>query len=86
MQSFFLLPFLAHRAKVTILIRYAERLLQSIVVHLKLTYITIMKTPQSKRKNAWSGKLLRFEPHDLKLVNADPMIRVSFEQARCIIF
>jgi hypothetical protein len=29
---------------------------------------------------------MRFEPQNLKLVNADPMIRVSFEQARCIRF
>jgi hypothetical protein len=63
-----------------------QRLLQSIVAHLKLTYINIMTTPQRKRKNARSGKVVRFEPHNLKLVNTDPMIRVSFEQAGCIRF
>jgi hypothetical protein len=45
-----------------------------------------MTTPQRKRKNARSGKVVRFEPQDLKLVNADPTIRVSFEQAGCIRF
>jgi hypothetical protein len=45
-----------------------------------------MKTLQSKRKNARSGKVVRFEPQDLTLVNADPTIRVSFEQDRCIRF
>jgi hypothetical protein len=62
-----------------------REILQSIVVHLKLTYINIMKTTQSKRKNV-SGKVMRFEPHDLKLVNANPTIIVSFEQVGCIRF
>jgi hypothetical protein len=85
-QSFLLLPFPVHREKVTILIHCVERLLQSIDVHLKLTYINIMTTPQSKRKNARSEKVVRFEPQDLKLVNSYLTIRVSFEQAGCIRF
>jgi hypothetical protein len=49
-------------------------------VYTRLTYINIMTTPQRKRKNVRSGKVVRFEPHNLNLVNADPTIRVSFEQ------
>ena len=45
-----------------------------------------MTTPQQKRKNVRSGKVVRFETQNLNLVNADPMIRVSFEQDGCIIF
>jgi hypothetical protein len=45
-----------------------------------------MATSQSKRKNARSGKVVRFEPQDLKLINADLTIRVSFEQDGCICF
>jgi hypothetical protein len=43
-----------------------------------------METSQSKRKNSRSNKVVRFEPQDLELINANPIIRVSFEQARCI--
>jgi recombinational DNA repair ATPase RecF len=45
-----------------------------------------METSQSKRKNARSGRVVRFEPQDLKLINEDPTIRVSFEQARMYAF
>jgi hypothetical protein len=86
-QSFLLLPFPVHSCKSY----YSHSLRREAITiycraHLKLTYINIMTTLQSKRKNARSGKVMRFEPHDLKLVNADPMIRVSFEQAGCIRF
>jgi hypothetical protein len=45
-----------------------------------------MTTPQQKRKNVRSRKVMRFEPQDLKLVNTDPKIRVSFEQVGYIRF
>jgi hypothetical protein len=45
-----------------------------------------MAASQRKRKNARSGRAMRFEPQDLKLINADPMIRVSFEQVICMCF
>jgi hypothetical protein len=61
-------------------------LLQSIVVCLKLTYTNIMATSQSKIKNEGSDKVVRFEPQDLKLINVEPMFRVSFEQDGYISF
>jgi hypothetical protein len=78
-QSLLLMIFLAHCANFTIIIRCTERLLQFIVAFLKLTYIDIMKTSQSKRNNARRGKVVRFEPWDLKLINVDPAIKASFE-------
>jgi hypothetical protein len=45
-----------------------------------------MTTPQRKRKNVRSGEIVRFEPQSLDLVNANRMIRVSFEQAGCMRF
>jgi hypothetical protein len=44
-QSFLLHSFLLHCTEITILIRCRERLLQSIVACLKLTYTNIMETP-----------------------------------------
>jgi hypothetical protein len=85
-QNFLSLPFLVHHAKVTIRIRCVDRLLQYIVARLKLTHTNIIATSQSKIKNARSGKVVRFEPHDLNLINVDPTIRVSFEQTICIRF
>jgi hypothetical protein len=38
-----------------------------------------MATSQRKRKNARSGRVVRFEPQDLKLINPDPTIKASFE-------
>jgi hypothetical protein len=45
-----------------------------------------MKNPKQKRKNSRSGEIVRFEPHGLNLVNANPTIRASFEQVGCIGF
>jgi hypothetical protein len=45
-----------------------------------------MTTYQSRRNNSRSNRIVRFEPRDLNLINADSMIRVSFEQTRCICF
>jgi hypothetical protein len=45
-----------------------------------------MAVSQSIRKKARSGRAVRFEPHDLELINKDPAIRVSFEQAGCMRF
>jgi hypothetical protein len=71
-QRFLLLPFLVPSAKFIILIHCTERVLQFIVARLKLTYTNTMETSQRKRKNARSGRVVRFEPQDLKLINADP--------------
>jgi hypothetical protein len=78
-QRFMLLPFLAVSTKFIILIHCTKRVLQFIVAHLKLTYTSTMETSQRKRKNARSGKAVSFEPRDLKLINAYPTIRESFE-------
>jgi hypothetical protein len=45
-----------------------------------------MVVSQSIRKKARSGSVVRFEPQDLELINEDPAIRVSFEQAICMCF
>jgi hypothetical protein len=45
-----------------------------------------MATPQGRRRNKKGGDIVRFEPQYLRLVNADPTIRVSFEQVGCIMF
>jgi len=45
-----------------------------------------METSQRKRKNARSGRVVRFEPQDLKLINVGPMIKASFEQSKCMCF
>jgi hypothetical protein len=45
-----------------------------------------MTTPKRRRKNVKGGDIMRFEPHGLNLVNADPTIRESFEQVGCIRF
>jgi ATP-dependent RNA circularization protein (DNA/RNA ligase family) len=45
-----------------------------------------MATPEGKRRTTKGGDIVRFEPQDLRLVNADPTIRISFEQVGCIIF
>jgi hypothetical protein len=78
------LPFLVVSTKFIILICCAERVLQFIVARLKLTYTNTMATSQRKIKNARSGRVVRFEPQDLKLINADPTIRASFEQVICM--
>jgi hypothetical protein len=44
-----------------------------------------METPQGRRKKK-GGDIVRFEPQDLRLVNADPTIRFYFEQVGCIGF
>jgi hypothetical protein len=45
-----------------------------------------MAASQSIRKKARSGRVVRSEPQDLELINEDPTIRASFEQARCMRF
>jgi hypothetical protein len=45
-----------------------------------------MTTPQRKRNNVRSRESMRFEPQSLNLVNADPTIKVSFEQDGCMSF
>jgi hypothetical protein len=45
-----------------------------------------MAVSQSIRKKARSGRVMRSEPQDLELINEDPTIRASFEQARCMRF
>jgi hypothetical protein len=45
-----------------------------------------MAVSQSIRKKARSGRAVRFEPQDLELINEDPMIKASFEQASCMHF
>jgi ATP-dependent RNA circularization protein (DNA/RNA ligase family) len=45
-----------------------------------------METPEGRRRTTKGGDIVRFEPQDLRLVNADPTIRVSFEQVGCIRF
>jgi hypothetical protein len=52
----------------------------------KLIYTNIMAVSQSIRKKARSGRAVRFEPQDLELINEDPTMRVSFEQAGCMRF
>jgi hypothetical protein len=59
----------------------AERVLQFITAHMKLIYMNIMETSQRKRKNARSGRVVRFEPRDLELINEDLAIRAYFDQA-----
>jgi hypothetical protein len=81
-----LLPFLAVSAKFVILIFRAERVSQFITAHVKLIYTSIMEVSQSIRKKARSGRAVRFEPQDLELINEDPKIRASFEQAGCMCF
>ena len=39
-----------------------------------------METSQRKIKNVRNGRAVRFEPWDLKLINSDLTIIVSFEQ------
>jgi recombinational DNA repair ATPase RecF len=46
----------------------------------------MMAVSQSIRNKARSGRVVRFEPHDLELINEDPKIRASFEQAGCMHF
>jgi len=43
-----------------------------------------MSNSQRKRKNARSGRVVRFEPQDLKLINADMVIRASFKHVVCM--
>jgi hypothetical protein len=45
-----------------------------------------METPEGRRRTTKGGDIVRFEPQDLRLVNANPTIRVSFEQVGCIRF
>ena len=45
-----------------------------------------MASSQRKIKNARSGRVVRFEPQDLELINEDPTIKASFEKARCMHF
>jgi hypothetical protein len=42
--------------------------------------------PQGGRMNTKGGYIVIFEPQDLRLVNANPTIMVSFEQVGCIRF
>jgi len=41
---------------------------------------------QGKKKYNKGGSVIRYEPHNLQLVNSNPTIKVSFEQAECMIF
>jgi hypothetical protein len=45
-----------------------------------------MSTPEKKKKYNKGGNIVRFEPQGLQLINSDPTIRASFEQARCVRF
>jgi hypothetical protein len=45
-----------------------------------------METSQTKIKNERNGRAVRFETQDLKLINADLTITVSFEQDKCMCF
>jgi hypothetical protein len=45
-----------------------------------------METPEGRRRNTKCGYIVIFDPKGLKIVNADPTIRVSFEQVGCIRF
>jgi hypothetical protein len=45
-----------------------------------------METPEGRIRNKKGGDIVIFEHQGLKLVNADPTIRVSFEQVGCIKF
>jgi hypothetical protein len=81
-----LLPFLAVYAKFVILIRRAEGVSQFIIALAKLIYTSIMAVSQSIRNKARSVWDVKFEPQDLELINEDPAIRVSFEQAGCTCF
>jgi hypothetical protein len=53
---------------------------------MKLIYISIMAVSQSIRKKARSGRVVRFEPRDLELINEDPTIMAYFEQVVCMCF
>jgi hypothetical protein len=55
-------------------------------MHVKQSYTGIMTTSQSIRKKVRSGKVVRFEPQDLALINEDPEIEASFEQVICMRF
>jgi len=45
-----------------------------------------METLDGIKKSTKGGDIVKFECQGLKLVNADPRIRVSFEQVSCIRF
>jgi len=45
-----------------------------------------METPEGRRMTTNGGDIVRFDPQDLRLVNANPTIMVSFEQMVCIRF
>jgi len=49
-------------------------------------YTSIMAVSQSIRKKARSGRVVRFEPRDLELINEDPTIMAYFEQVGCMCF
>jgi hypothetical protein len=38
-----------------------------------------METLEDRMKTTKGGDIVIFEPQDMKLVNADPIVRVSFE-------
>jgi hypothetical protein len=45
-----------------------------------------MVISQSIRKKTRSGRLVRYEPQYLEIINEDPTIMASFEQAGCMFF
>jgi hypothetical protein len=54
--------------------------------HGEFIHTSIMETLEGRRRNTKGGDIVRFEPQGLRLVNADPTIRASFEQVGCIRF
>lgn len=43
-----------------------------------------MSTPEDKKHKG--GAIVRFEPQDVTVINADPAFRVAFEQVGCMRF